>query len=58
MADVPGGQLVIAVGGTVDPKDTSGAIIGGRGKYEGATGTFTSKLTGERSRDTFHITLP
>lgn len=58
MADVPEGQLAIAVGGTVDPHDTFGAIVGGTGKYEGATGTFTSKFRGDHSKDTFTITLP
>lgn len=58
MADVPEGQLAITMGGTVDPHDTSGAIVGGTGKYEGATGAFTSKLTGGKSTDTSKITLP
>ncbi len=58
MADVPEGQLAITVGGLVDPNDTSGAIVGGTGKYEGATGTFTSKLAGDQNTDTFTITLP
>jgi hypothetical protein len=56
-ADVPGGQLVLNVGGTVG-EDVTGAIVGGTGNYEGATGTFTSKSAGEGSQDTFNITLP
>jgi hypothetical protein len=60
MADVPGGQLAITAGGTIgdNASGTSGAIVGGTGKYEGATGTFTSKLTGGKTTDTFTITLP
>jgi hypothetical protein len=60
-ADVPGGQLAIIEGGTIGdntPSGPSGAIVGGTGKYEGATGMFTSKLSGERTQDTFNITLP
>jgi hypothetical protein len=56
-ADVPDGQLAINVGGEVGD-NVSGAIVGGTGKYEGATGTFTSKSSGEGSQDTFNITLP
>ncbi len=56
-ADVPDGQLAINVGGEVGG-DVSGAIVGGTGKYEGATGTFTSKSSGEGSEDAFNITLP
>lgn len=60
MADVPAGQLAITAGGTVgdNASGTSGAIVGGTGKYEGATGTFTSKLAGGQTTDTFNITLP
>jgi hypothetical protein len=37
----------------------TGAIVGGTGKYEGATGSFTSKsLGGGETTDTFSITLP
>jgi len=57
MADVPDGQLALSVGGTVG-EDVTGAIVGGTGKYEGATGTFTSKSSGEGSQDTFSFTLP
>ncbi|MEK6278037.1 MAG: hypothetical protein AABM29_08495 [Actinomycetota bacterium] len=56
-ADVPDGQLAINVGGEIGD-NVSGAIVGGTGKYEGATGTFTSKSSGEGSKDTFDITLP
>jgi hypothetical protein len=56
-ADVPDGQLAINVGGEVGD-NVSGAIVGGTGKYEGATGTFTSKSSGEGSEDIFNITLP
>ena len=57
MANVPDGQLVLAVGGDVG-EDVTGAITGGTGKYEGATGTFVSKSSGEGSEDTFTVTLP
>jgi hypothetical protein len=59
-ADVPDGQLAITAGGTIgdNASGTSGAIVGGTGKYEGATGTFISKLTGRQTTDTFTITLP
>jgi len=56
-ADVPDGQLALNVGGNIED-DVSGSITGGTGKYEGATGTFTSKSSGEGSNDTFDITLP
>jgi len=56
-ADVPDGQLALNVGGEIG-EDVTGAIVGGTGKYEGATGTFTSKSSGEGSIDTFTITLP
>jgi hypothetical protein len=40
-------------------QDVTGAIVGGTGKYEGATGSFTSKsLGGGETTDTFSITLP
>jgi hypothetical protein len=56
-ADVPDGQLALAVGGDIGD-DVSGAIVGGTGKYDGATGTFTSISSGEGSKDTFTFTLP
>jgi hypothetical protein len=57
-ADVPDGQLALNVGGDDIGQDVTGAIVGGTGKYEGATGTFTSKSSGQGSEDTFNITLP
>jgi hypothetical protein len=58
MADVPDGQLALSVGGEI-AQDVTGAIVGGTGKYEGATGTFTSKsLGGGETVDSFNITLP
>jgi hypothetical protein len=59
-ADVPEGQLAITAGGTIgdNVSGTTGAIVGGTGKYEGATGTFTSKVTGAHTTDTFTVTLP
>ncbi len=56
-ADVPDGQLALNVGGVVG-EDVTGAIVGGTGDYEGATGTFISESQGEGSKDTFNITLP
>ena len=56
-ASVPEGQLAVNVGGDVGG-DVTGSIVGGNGKYDGATGTFTSKSSGEGSEDTFNITLP
>ena len=57
MADVPDGQLAITVGGDTGDNVT-GAISGGTGKYEGATGSFTSQGSGPGSEDTFTFTLP
>ncbi len=57
VANVPDGQLALAVGGDVGDNVT-GAITGGTGKYEGATGTFTSNSKGQGSEDTFNVTLP
>jgi hypothetical protein len=58
---VPGGTLALNVGGAIGDNIT-GAITGGTGKYEGASGTFTSKQTGgggdAPNDDTFTITLP
>jgi hypothetical protein len=59
-AQVPGGQLALNVGGTIGDNLT-GAIVGGTGKYAGASGTFTSRSAGGEnapSIDTFKITLP
>jgi hypothetical protein len=57
---VPGGDLALNAGGNVG-NGASGSIVGGDGKYAGATGTFTSKPTGGEnspSNDTFSYTLP
>jgi hypothetical protein len=53
----PGGTLALDVGGKNISNNITGAIVGGTGKYAGATGTFTS-TGGENSTDTFNITLP
>lgn len=55
---VPGGQLFVSVGGTpFATPTTTGAVTGGTGRYDGATGSFTS--VGEnRSKDTFHVWIP
>ena len=57
-ADVPDGQLALNVTGDEIGQDVTGAIVGGTGKYEGATGTFSSKSAGPETTDTFNITLP
>jgi hypothetical protein len=55
-AQVPGGSLALNVGGKIG-NGVSGAIVGGTGKYAGATGTFTS--VGQNAQtDTYNITLP
>jgi hypothetical protein len=54
VANVPDGQLALQVGGPIT-QGVTGAIVGGTGKYEGATGTFTSP---DKGPDTFEITLP
>jgi hypothetical protein len=59
-ASVSGGQLALNVGGAVG-NNVSGAIVGGTGKYTGATGTFDSKQTGGSNgpmEDTFKVVLP
>jgi hypothetical protein len=57
-ADVPGGQLVLDRAGVLG-KTMSGAIIGGTGKYAGATGTFESVEQGRGTiLDNFNVTLP
>jgi hypothetical protein len=53
---VPGGTLALSMGGDID-LHVSGAIVGGTGKYAGATGTFTSVGRFEKT-DTYNITLP
>jgi hypothetical protein len=58
-ADVPDGQLAFIVGGEVFVEvRPPGEIVGGTGKYEGATGTFTTEATGAETTDTFNIILP
>jgi hypothetical protein len=57
-ASVPGGSLGLNVGGAVG-NNISGSIVGGTGKYAGATGTFTS--TGPSNgpqTDVYKVTLP
>lgn len=57
-ATVPDGTLALNAGGTIG-EEVSGAIVGGTGKYAGATGTFTSvNADNGGSDDTFNITLP
>jgi len=52
------GQMFVAVGGKPFASPTTrGAVTGGTGIYEGATGIFTS--VGEsNAKDTFHIWIP
>lgn len=55
---LPGGTLVATVGGFFR-SDTGMAIVGGTGKYEGASGSFTSDAGGgDRSNDVIHILVP
>jgi hypothetical protein len=53
---VPGGSLALNVGGKIG-NNVSGAIVGGTGKYAGATGTFSSSGKNAQT-DTYNITLP
>ena len=59
-ATLPGGTLALSVGGRVFNEDTTrGAVIGGTGKYAGATGNFSSKEEkGGTSKDVFQIFVP
>ena len=59
-AAVPGGTLALSVGGALG-NSVSGSIVGGTGKYAGATGTFSSVRRGGKNSpriDTAHINLP
>jgi hypothetical protein len=57
-AAVPGGSLALNVGGTIG-SSVSGSIVGGTGKYTGATGTFSSTGPSNGAQtDTYKITLP
>jgi hypothetical protein len=59
---IPGGSLTASVGGrafaegTQEGGTTAGAILGGTGRYAGATGDFKSK--NEPSRDAIHLFFP
>jgi hypothetical protein len=58
-ATLPGGALVLAVGGKPLTEKTDGAIIGGTGKYASARGTFTDEhFEGKPAVDTFKVTIP
>jgi hypothetical protein len=57
VAHVPGGQLVLAYSGELGVSAARGAVIGGTGRYEGASGSYRTTGTA-RSRDSFHIYLP
>ena len=61
-ATIPGGTLTLTVGGTAFGAGTTrGAIVGGTGHYEGATGSFTSSDesgTDKPSQDTFKLFIP
>ncbi len=57
---LPDGTLAVSVGGrTFTGGTTRGAVIGGTGKYAGATGTFSSKQEkGGTSKDVFKLFVP
>jgi hypothetical protein len=60
-AAVPGGGFALNVGGKSIGNSVSGAIVGGTGKYTGATGTFSSKSSGGENSPstlTLNYTLP
>jgi hypothetical protein len=64
VADVPGGKLVLSVGGGNQP-GVSGTIVGGTGKYPGASGTFDLTAPGgtfgtasRSSKAIFRIRIP
>jgi hypothetical protein len=61
-ADLPGGTLVLTVGGKAFGAGTTrGAVVGGTGDYAGATGSFTSSDesgTNKPSKDLFDLFIP
>lgn len=59
-ASLPGGSLILSAGGRAfsDEETTRGAVIGGTGKYSGATGNFTSTDTEAGSKYVFHVFVP
>lgn len=59
-ATVPGGVLTLARGGRVFAgESTRGAVVGGSGRYAGATGHFTeAEQRGDRTRYSFRIVVP
>jgi hypothetical protein len=61
VATLSGGSLSLSVGGkSFAGGTTKGAVVGGTGKYAGATGDFSSTESGgnQPSQDTFHIFVP
>ena len=56
-ADVPGGQLALVSGGQVGPGHTV-SIVGGTGKYKGASGTVDFADSAEGFLMTFNVSLP
>ena len=58
-ATVPGGELVLNVGGRFGGAVTHGALVGGTGDFKGAGGTFDSvQVANGPNRDTFNIQIP
>ena len=59
-ATLSNGTLALNVGGKPFTDVTTGAIVGGSGDYEGATGSFTSTNTGDNTpnKDEFHFFIP
>jgi len=57
-ATLPGGSLAVTTAGRAGPT-IRGAIVGGTGKYEGASGSFTTVRTSQAgAKDVFHVFLP
>ncbi|MCA1677847.1 MAG: hypothetical protein LC777_02305 [Actinobacteria bacterium] len=57
-AILPGGTLAITTAGKGGPTNR-GAVLGGTGKYGGASGSFTSQRTSPTAgKDVFRVFLP
>ncbi len=58
-ASIPGGTLAVSFGGKIGGA-TNGAILGGTGDYDGASGSFrsTEERKGRPTVDTFRVKIP